>query len=157
MKSCREMLLFKLAGQRFALPLDRVERVILATAVTPLPEAPEIVAGLINLAGRFVALIDLRRRFGQPSKALELEDYFIVARLRDREVALWVDRIGEIAPLAESQSGDLPKLPHIQGAAELEDETVLIYDLDACLSSEEADRLDKALASAELESKEGDD
>ena len=148
MTSASDMLLFKLAGQRFALPVDRVERVLLASAMTLLPQAPDTVAGLLNLAGRHLPVIDLRRRFDQPSKTLELEDYYIVARLRDRGVALWVDRIGEIVPLVQPEKTDLPRLPHVRGVAELQDETVLIYDLDACLTADEAAQLDRAMAEA---------
>jgi purine-binding chemotaxis protein CheW len=120
----------------------------------PLPNAPQLVAGLLNVAGQFIPVIDLGKRFGLRDKQVELEDYFVICRLRDRDVALWVDRIGSIInlkdnPVQNAHRG-IQDLPHIQGVIEVEDQVLFIYDLEALLTVEEERQLNAALENAKL-------
>jgi purine-binding chemotaxis protein CheW len=72
--------LFTLDAGRYALSLEVVERVVPALELTPLPTAPDIVQGVFNLHGRIVPVMNLRRRFGLPERAIELSDHLIVAQ-----------------------------------------------------------------------------
>src|SRR5262245_21471826 len=61
------LFVFRLAEQHYALPLLTVERVLPMVAVSPLPQAPSLTLGVINLHGLVVPVLDLRRRFGLPA------------------------------------------------------------------------------------------
>lgn len=147
----QELLLFQLDAHQFALPSSQVSRITLVAKVTPLPEAPPFVAGLVNLAGRYIPVIHMRSRFGLSAKPPELEEYFIMVRLKDQELALWVDKIGEIRKVDEheitrrEESSSL--WPKLRGVTEIDQKTTLIYDLNACLSTEESAQLNKAIES----------
>ncbi len=82
---------FLLDDQRYALHLDVVERVIPAVEITPLPKAPEIVLGLINIRGKIIPVLNIRRRFRLPDRETELTDHFIIANTSKRTVALPAD------------------------------------------------------------------
>ena len=146
-----DALLFELAGSRMALLADLVSEVVRAVEIEPLPEAPAIVSGVINMRGALTPVIDLRRRLGLAAKALSPDDHFIVADCGSRRVALHVDRaldllpIGELAiePLAENASS-----PYVSGAVALEDGVLVIYDLSAFLSAAEAGSLTLAMRAA---------
>jgi purine-binding chemotaxis protein CheW len=146
----RPLVLFTLDGQRYALALDGVERALRVVAITPLPAAPAIVLGIIDLAGVVMPVIDLRRRFGLPPRAVRLSDHLIVATAGNRTVALLVDEtIGTIEPSAESYAPArtiLPRMDLMDGAMKLEDGIVLIHDLARLLSLEEAASIDRALS-----------
>lgn len=141
---------FTLERSRYALPLDAVERVVPVVEFTPLPKAPEIVLGIVNLEGRIIPVVNVRRRFGHPDREVRLSDQLIVARTSRRPVALLVDRVDGLTERAEHeiiQAPDvLPGLEYVRGVAKLADGLVLIHDLDTFLSLEEEQRLDEALA-----------
>jgi purine-binding chemotaxis protein CheW len=59
----RELLIFEIGASRFGLPSADVREVLRAVTIVPLPGAPPIVEGLINVRGRIVPVLDIRRRF----------------------------------------------------------------------------------------------
>jgi purine-binding chemotaxis protein CheW len=142
---------FVLDGQRFGLPLSRVRRVIPSVSITPLPGAPAIVAGAINLRGQVIPVIDLRRRLGLPERSVALDDRFVIASTARRTLALVADAVPGVLPAAaEIVAPDtvLPGLPHVAGIAKLDDGLVLIHDLERFLSLDEEHALDRALGAA---------
>ena len=74
-----ELLIFEQAGQLYALPSSIVKEVLRAFSATPLPNAPPMVEGLLNVRGEIIPLVNLRRRMGLPERPLSLTDHFIVA------------------------------------------------------------------------------
>lgn len=143
------LVVFSLDEQRYALALSRVQRSIRVVAVTPLPGAPPIVLGIVDLAGAVLPVIDLRLRFGHPPRDLRLSDQLVIASTGQRTVALLVDTtIGviEAAPEAYAPATDfLPRLDHIDGAVKRQDGLILIHDLERLLSLEEESAIDRAL------------
>jgi purine-binding chemotaxis protein CheW len=141
---------FTLQTTRYALPLGAVERVVPVVEFTPLPKAPEIVLGIVNLEGRIIPVLNVRRRFGYPDREVQLSDQLIVARTSRRPVALLVDRVEALIERAEHeiiQAPDvLPGLEYVRGVAKLTDGLVLIHDLDTFLSLEEEQTLGQVLA-----------
>src|SRR4051812_1235973 len=87
-----EDLTFELAGQRYGLPSSDVQELIRVVTLTPLPGAPSIVEGAINLRGRVVPVFDIRTRFRLPAKAPEPSDHLIVAWAGERLAAIRVDQ-----------------------------------------------------------------
>jgi purine-binding chemotaxis protein CheW len=94
------VLVFRLAGHRYAIDAGTVLEVLPALAVCPLPGQPRYVAGTIDLRGTIVPVLDLRVRFGLPQRPMELSDRLIVARARERDLALWVDAVDDLAAAA---------------------------------------------------------
>lgn len=143
-----DALLFELAGARMALVAGLVSEVVRAVEIEPLPRAPAVVSGVINVRGSLTPVIDVRRRLGLAPKALSPEDHFIVADCGARRVALHVDRALDllsirdlpIEPLAANTNS-----PYVAGALALEDGVLMIYDLPAFLSAAESAALSQAL------------
>jgi len=129
MSTKHQYVVFVLDDLRVALHLFGVERVIWAVAVTPLPEAPASVPGLINVEGRIMPVVDIRGRFGLPVRELEPGDRFIIVRTSRRTVALWVDGVeGVVEPSAEEVTGAaeiLPDMGYVDGAIQLSDGVIL--------------------------------
>jgi len=145
-----QIVLFTLDEPRCALRLSAVERVVRAVEITPLPEAPEIVMGVINSQGQIIPVVDVRKRFRLPAREIGTDDRFIIARTSRRLVALMVDSVVGMRALSNQEVVDaeqsLPFAGYIQGAAKVEDNIVLIYDLDKFLSLDEERMLDTALS-----------
>jgi purine-binding chemotaxis protein CheW len=144
------IVVFALDEPRYALPLSNVERVVYAVEITPLPNAPAIVQGAINVQGRIIPVVNIRERLQLPAREMNCSDHFIIARTRRRSVALVTDYVAGIRELADrdmvSAGQSLPFVEYLQGVARIEDNLILIYDLDSFLSLEEEQTLDNAIS-----------
>jgi purine-binding chemotaxis protein CheW len=140
---------FSLDEQRYALPLTCVERVVRTVEITPLPQAPEIILGVINVRGRIISVLDLRRRFRLPPREICPEDHFIIACTRRRPVVLVADTVSACADYPDqamvAADSVLPQMPYVQGIVKLPDELILIHDLDRFLSLDEEEALEISL------------
>lgn len=147
-----EILLFDVAGERCALALAEVLRVVPAAAVAPLPGAPAVVDGVLDLHGRVVPVLSLRRRFGLPDRPLRPDEVFVVAAAEGRVVALRADAalgIARVDPADVTPAARVVASPgHVGGVARLPDGLALIHDLRTFLSQAEAAEVDAALAGA---------
>jgi purine-binding chemotaxis protein CheW len=143
------LLAFTLDDWRCALELSTVERVYRAVAVTPLPDAPDIVLGVVNVRGVVLPVINIRRRFRLPEKNLTPDNRLIIAHSTGRLVALVVDDVTDVVECAEkditSASAIVPGMEYVEGVARLKDGMILIHDLARFLSLEEKAVLEQAL------------
>jgi purine-binding chemotaxis protein CheW len=147
------LLVFTLADWRCAIELAYVERVYRAVAVTPLPDAPDIVLGVINVRGMVLPVVDIRRRFRLPEKTLMPDDRLIVAHSSGRLVALVVDGVTGVIECLEkditSAPAIVPGMEYVEGVARLKDGLILIHDLSRFLSLEEKTALEQALSNVQ--------
>jgi len=146
------LLIFALDGQRYALPLDKVARVVRAAALTPLPQAPEIVSGILDLQGEIIPVINLRKRFRLPEKAIGCDDQFVIARTPKLTVALAVDGthgVMELSGQAVVEPEAIVKgTGYLAGVTRNPDGLVLIHDLDTLLFPAEEELISQALIKA---------
>lgn len=149
MKNTNHFLVFMLDDKTFALPLEPVERVVRAVEVTPLPETPDIVSGIINYKGTILPVINIRSRFHLPEREMQLNHQFIIIQTAKRPIALLTDTVtGNIeTPAADvvPPSDIIEDVEFLQGVLKLEDGVMLIPDLDKILTVKEDRVLTKAL------------
>src|SRR5271165_1447333 len=86
----------------FGIAAERVQEVICPPAITPVPLAPRAVAGLINLRGQIVTVIDLPRRLGIEERTEGTPPAIVVLRNEHALVGLLVDDIGEVVEAPEN-------------------------------------------------------
>lgn len=85
---------FKLDGTQHALPLDCVARVIRVVDITPLPDAPKHLLGIINLQGNLVPVLDIRTLFHLPQRDIDLADLMVIFHNQPQKpLALIADEI----------------------------------------------------------------
>lgn len=99
----REFLTFTVGRQIFGLPLSSVSDVLDARPLTPVPLAPPEVAGSLNLRGRIITAIDIRRRLGLPGRATDGEHMSIVTESDGELFNLIVDGVGEVIAVGDHQ------------------------------------------------------
>lgn len=146
------VLVVEVGGRRSGLPAEVVLELHRMVAVVPLPGAPVVVDGVIDVRGAVVAVIDLRARFGLPACPPAPSEHLVLARAKDRTVALRVDRVLDLVQIpsaAVASARALPPGPHLRGVAVLEGGLLLIHDVEAFLSDHEVAALDDALAELE--------
>ena len=144
-----QLVVFRLDERRYALLLAAVERVVRAVDVTPLPKAPAIVLGAIDVHGRVLPVLNVRRRFLMPDRDISPADWFLVAQTARHTVVLVVDESDGVIerPRAEiiMSTRIVPGLEPFPGVVRLDDGLALIHDLERFLSLDEARALDDAL------------
>jgi purine-binding chemotaxis protein CheW len=145
-----DVLVFMVGGSRCAVPLAHVHEVARAVAITPLPTAPPIVEGVINVRGTVVPVVDLRSRLDLPPEPLRPEQRLIVVQAGARTVALRVDDVDWVSRVRTSSVAEPERIARgigwLAGVARLRDGLVLLHDLDSFFRQGEAEALDAALA-----------
>ena len=128
---------FQLAGGDYGVELARVQEVLRSQPVTRLPHAPSAIAGLMNLRGRIVPVVDTRRLLGidEPrSGDVARSGGLVVVRGAEGPVALLVDAIGDVRR-AEDAPPSLPaaESPLIARTLALPGQLLVVLDLDRAL------------------------
>ena len=141
------MLVFSLDDHRYALPADVARELIRAVAVVPLPGAPGVVEGVIDVRGEVVPVVNLRRRLGLPPREPRASDRLLLVELGSSLVALRLEATPLLQPVEPGTRGELPVVTHsaLRGVGRLPDGLVLIHDVEAFLDLDERDALAAAL------------
>lgn len=136
-----QYLLFSLAEHCFGMPIEAVARVVPVVEITPVPTAPETIAGIINVQGTMTTVVDLKRRLGLPSRALRVTDHLVVTTAVTRPLALLVDTVHDVVEIEENAIVDpqdvLPEAELLQGVVSIDHQLVLLYDWHRLLSAEQ--------------------
>lgn len=147
--SVEKYLIFSLDEYRYILSINSVVRVLRAVEVLPLPKAPEIILGIINMHGQVIPVVNVRKRFRLPERQIEPSSHFIVAHTTKRVVALVADRADDVIEHTEQQlispKEILPEMEYVDGVIKLEDGLAIIHNLDNFLSLKEEQILDHAM------------
>ena len=160
MERMRKLVTFSLDDRKFALYVSAVQRIVRVVEVTPLPKAPEIVVGIINLQGTLIPVFDIRMRFRLPPREVRLADQMIVATAAKRTVALIVDSVDDVVEIPGERivaaEQILPELKYVEGVMKMEGGMVLIHDLEKFLSLHEEKTLNEALEALNRDERKGE-
>jgi len=141
---------FQLKNEEFAVPILKVQEIIRSPEVTRVPKTPDFVEGIINLRGRVVPLISLRKRFGLEHIAIDHNTRVIVVELQGKVVGFSVDGVREVIRVQTSVIEPPPALiggiekEFLSGVAKLEERLLILLDLDKVLSNNEVEQLQEA-------------
>ncbi len=147
------ILLARLAGTQVGFSALAVREIVRAVAIAPLPGAPAIIEGAINVRGRIVPVVDVRQRLGLPALTNGPEQFLILLEAADRLVAIRVEDVEDVADVPagglESPSAVSPVIARLSGVAAMETGALVIYDAGSFLTQAEREALDAAEAAAE--------
>ena len=132
----RQLCTFYLDEHLLGVDVERVREVVGGQRITPVPLAPPVVAGLINLRGQIVTVIHLRQRLGLPDRPAEAAPVQVLVGLRDTTLCLLVDRVGDVVSVPTADYAAAPETLDermrglIPGAYTLEDCLLLLLDCE---------------------------
>jgi len=152
---------FFLAGEEYGVEVRQVQEIGRVTEITSVPRAPEFIRGVINLRGRILPVLDLRRRLALGEVAMDRAARIVVVRIKERLLGLLVDgasqvlkvKVSQIEPPPEEvlqQGGD-----YIRGVAKLDDRLIILVDLERLLAHELAAASGAAPGARAVEVKDG--
>lgn len=149
----QQLVVFEIAGRLYGLPIEAVDEVVRMVALTPVLDAPPWVAGLVDLRGRVVPVIDLRPRLGQPAAGADPALVILVASTARLTLGLIADRVTDVAdrvgPADEASGALASRHGFVATATRCACGVVLLLDLDrlaADSGGSAAAKLDPALA-----------
>lgn len=149
-----DVLVFELAERQHAIPLENVREVVRAVEVTPLPNSPHVIEGIISVRGTVTSVLSLRKRFDYPERPLQPEDFFLLGTVRETDIALHVDKATDLTVIDDDALSEIRvPISHddytFPGVAAFPDGLLLIHDLESFLSEGEAHELQAALDNLE--------
>lgn len=133
---------FLLTDEEYGVDVRLVQEIIRVTEVTQVPRAPEFIKGVINLRGRIIPVIDLKRKLGLGDVVIERQTRVVVVRLRDRLIGLLVDGASQVLKVPVSTIEAAPEevveidANYIRGVAKLEKRLIILVDLPKILGLE---------------------
>ncbi len=128
-----------IGGQLFGLPISRVQDVFMPERLTRVPLSPREIAGVLNLRGRIVTVVDMRARLGLPKNEEGKPPMAVGVDLRGESYGLLIDQIGEVLRLPGNGREDNPvnldpRLAKLAGGVHrLEGQLMVILDVDRVL------------------------
>lgn len=134
-------ILFELAGATYALRSRDIQQLEMVGSLTPVPNAPAFVEGVVSVRGQVIPAVNLRVRFGFPRVPHQLRSRLLVVRTGGRTVGLIVDSAREFASIAPEAIQPPPEAVaglngrYLEGMAHLDDRLVLVLDTTELLDA----------------------
>lgn len=138
-----QLVTFKIAEEEFGVDILKVQEIIRMMPITKVPNAPYFVEGVINLRGKVIPVIDMRKRFGMAATEHDSQTRIKVIDLQGQVVGFVVDAVREVLRIKESTIVPPPAVvagvgsEYMRGVGKLEDRLLILLDLDKLLSEEE--------------------
>ena len=142
-----QLVSFSIGEEEFGVDILKVQEINRMLNVTRVPSAPEYVDGVINLRGKVIPIINLRRRFGMERKDQDKQTRIIVVELSGKVVGFVVDAVREVLRIPSGITESPPALvgsvrsDYITAVGKLEDRLLILLDLERVLSESEHEAL----------------
>lgn len=140
-------LVFHLGREEFGVRVLKVREIMGLQEITPVPQMPGYVKGVINLRGKVIPVIDLRAKFGLETSEYTQRTCIIVLEVAQQGGAIMmgaiVDGVSEVLNLQDNEIEDSPdfgdhaKLPYVLGMAKVKGKVKILLDIDHVLSTQE--------------------
>lgn len=149
--SLLQLVSFSIGKEEFGVDILKVQEIINLPSITKVPNAPNFVEGVINLRGRIIPVIELRKRLGLEKKEYDNNTRIIVIELHTQTVGFIVDSVREVLRINQNIIEPPPSLTttvdsqFISAVAKLEDRLLILLDLDLVLRIQEVEEITQHL------------
>jgi purine-binding chemotaxis protein CheW len=138
-----QLVTFKLGNEEFALDILKVQEINRVVEITKVPKAPDFVEGVINLRGRVIPIVDIRKKFHLKIKEATKETRIIVVNIINKTIGLIVDSVSEVLRINSSTIQPPPPLiagldsDYIKGVGKLDERLIILLDIDKIFTTGE--------------------
>jgi purine-binding chemotaxis protein CheW len=143
---------FRIGRETFGVPIALVHEIVRVPDITAVPDSPDYVEGVINLRGKIVSVVDLRKRFGEKQISPNKKNRILVAEVEGKMVGLIVDAASEVIKIPDNEV-DLPpsvfdegELNYVTGVGKMHGRLIILIDLNKILQRGELRRLGEVTA-----------
>ena len=144
-----QLVSFNVGSEEFGVDILKVHEINRMTEITRVPKAPKFVEGVINLRGKIIPIIDLRKRFGMEEKENDKNTRIVVVEINEQTIGFVVDSVSEVIRIPLANIEDAPELvtgidaDYIQGVGKLEKTLLILLDLEKVMSKQELEKVGK--------------
>lgn len=149
-----QLVTFEVGEEEYAVDILSVQEINRMMELTRIPQSPPEVEGVINLRGRIIPVIDLRKRFGMTASERDENSRIVVVEVQERTIGFIVDRVHEVLRIepgivepAPSMVGSIDS-EYISGVGKLDDRLLILLDLTKLFGAETLERIERAAAVA---------
>ncbi len=143
----QQLVVFDLSTEAYGVDIGTVREIIRLQDITRVPRTPEFVEGVINLRGKVIPVVDLRKRFGLPAEVESKENRIVVVDIGAQDIGVIVDAVTEVLRIA-TESVEPPASvittadsEYLLGIAKLDSRLIILLDLEQVLTEAEHDAL----------------
>jgi purine-binding chemotaxis protein CheW len=147
----RQLVVFKVGTEEFAVDIMLTKEVVLMREITPVPETEAYVEGVMNLRGSLVPVLDFRKRLRAFRTTADTDHRIIIANLDGRIAGLIVDGASEVIRVSEDMIEPVPHLiaemgaGYVEGVVKVNDRFITLIDLRKALTGEVVGELDEVI------------
>ncbi len=140
---------FKIGQEEFGINILAVQEIIKIIDITKVPNASDYIEGVINLRGRIIPIVHLRKRLGMPVIEMDKNSRIIVVEVCGKTIGFIVDEVQEVLRISTDITEKPPELvsgvhsDYIVAVAKLEERLLILLDLDKALANDELEELEK--------------
>lgn len=137
-----QLVIFLLAKEEYGLPITKVQEINRLVPITKLPQTPSFMEGIINLRGRVIPVIDLRKRFNLPVTEKNEDTRIIIVEVNGQTLGITVDAVSEVVRLPAASVEPPPPAfildsQYIHGIGKMENRLLILLDIDRVLTTQE--------------------
>jgi purine-binding chemotaxis protein CheW len=147
-----QFLKFELSNEVYGINILNIKEIIDFGNITPVPMMPSFIAGVVNLRGSVVPVVDLALRFGKKKSAITKRTSVVIVEVKDEdgalEIGITVDEVNEVLDISSDEINPTPsfgtkiRTDFISGMGKVNDKLLVLLDVDTILSIDELSRLD---------------
>jgi purine-binding chemotaxis protein CheW len=141
-----QLVIFHIGTEEFGVPIGEIQEIIKMSNITPIPDAPEFIKGIINVRGDIVTVIDLKTRFSIHQKQSSIK-HIVITKQYENLFGLIVDEVTEVLRISKDEIKFPPTLSskikkdYFSGVIVFDNRLIILLDLAKILSEEEFSRL----------------
>jgi purine-binding chemotaxis protein CheW len=148
-----QLVSFHVEGEEFGLDILRVQEIIRVQQLTRVPNSPDFVDGVINLRGKVIPVVSLRKRFGLEQAAQDKQSRIVVVEVNGNVLGFMVDSVSEVLRIPAETVEAPPRLTkvereYVSGVGKLDNRLLIMLDLDRLMTVAEEATVMKAAAAA---------
>jgi purine-binding chemotaxis protein CheW len=134
---------FRVGCETYGIPITTLHEIVRVPEITVVPDAPDYVEGVINLRGKIVSVVDLRKRFGKPATVPDRRNRILVVEHRGRLAGMIVDSASEVLKIPESEIEDAPAMMQeggldcVTGLGKCNGRLIILLDINKVLAARE--------------------
>lgn len=140
-------LTFRLGNENYGIEIKHVIEIIVMQEITKVPDMPEFIIGVINLRGKVISVMDIRKRFALEAREFDDRTCIIVVNINEISIGLIVDTVNEVIDIPESQIDPPPRThsgvgsSYIQGMGKVNDQVKILLDIEKILYEEDIEQI----------------
>lgn len=143
------LFVMEISEKNFAVPISNVERVVPAVEISPLPNSPEKVQGIINYQGEIIPVLNFRKMLLLEDKETELSDLFVIVKSNKRKIIINCENIQGLINKKKDELSEIqsisPNTKYIYKISRENSEILYIYDIDSFINLEEEESIKESI------------